>query len=71
MEKSEQAAHFCILRPALPLADKLSIVGQEMVQGTDILGVEMSSPLPTLLDHPGHRQLEGLPWAGLLLAAST
>lgn len=44
MEKNKQAALFCILRPALPLADKLSVVGQEMLQGTDALGVETSSP---------------------------
>lgn len=40
-----------------------------MLQGADVLGVETSSPLPSLVDHPRQSQLEGLPRAGLPLPA--
>lgn len=48
-----------------------SSCGTEMLQGTDVLGVETSSPPPRLMDHPRQSQLEGLPWAGLPLPASS
>lgn len=43
-----------------------SSCGTRNAAGNRCPGVETSSPLPSLVDHPRQSQLEGLPWAGPL-----